>query len=220
MRTSRRNNAGAAVLLFLLLPFPAAVLGATGPNLTPFEANQIRSFAAAALEQVAQARRDAESHRLPQAARGLTTAGILLNMAAASRPTGATQSLLHYLRLELNDKDNQQALPDLLPAYGALDVLDNSLAAQAARSHLDAVKRALEDGNRAAALTALAKTEKDLSIDVVDLPLDAARDSLRRLLAPEDGKPAFTDSELQALEEDVLSIIEGAAGFVSLGVKD
>lgn len=221
MRSSIRNKRGtAALLLSLTLAVPAIALGANaspakGPPVAPPQAMQIRSFAAATLKQIAQARRDVGSHQLPKAERELAEASILLDMTAASRPTGAAQSLLHYLRLELDNKDNRQALPDLLPAYGALGGLGTSAAVQAARSHLDGVKRALEDGNRAAALKALAKVEKDLSIDAIDLPLGAARDTLNRLLNHKDDKPTFDDSQLQSLEDNLLTVVDGANNLIS-----
>lgn len=199
-------------LLVLTWTFPLRADTAPTPPaslLPPNTVERISGLATQALLETARARQALDDKHTEETLATLGQVRVLVEMAAAARPTASANNLLGYLRLQLKTEDNQEALADLLPAYRALHRLpvDRLMDARQAFDHL---KQALQNGDRASALKALDTSEHALSIDFIDLPLAAAREDVRTLLGTLRKGKTPAKADLLKLEQHLLELAESA----------
>lgn len=213
MNTLQRSAGLVASLIFsFFLTLGTALAGpatAVPPPslLTPNQVHRIQSLAAVALEHAAQARIDSQQHHVPAIAEELNAARTLVDLIRAERPTAKAQALLQYLQFDLKEKDNTEALPDLLPIEQTLTQLGDAPSVQLARKQLEQVKQALEKSDRGSALTALENARKALTLDAVDFPLAAAEEDLHAAFDKLATEKTPADPDLISLEHNLLALV-------------
>jgi hypothetical protein len=205
----------AAALLMLagLVPCLANAKAADpGPTLSAAEARVVRALTATALARVAEARAALVGHSVDQAKDDLRQVRMLFELIKANMPAGETRALAHYFEAHLKIQDNREALPKLLPIYAALDNMPPGPGVDKARQDLNKAKNALENLNRKTAVDALDAMDKALSVDGVDLPLQAAEESLHQALNSF-GKPGGAPQQdtLISIAHNLLQILGSAA---------
>lgn len=176
-----------------------------------------RVLVASALEKVAEAEHGVQTAKddqkaLSRVVESLSRARDLIALARMDQPTGEARALLRYLRLKLKIEDNREALVDLLPLERALERLGNDPGLQHARELLQNAKRALETPDHALALKTLEELDRTLVRDWIDLPLDAAADTIGQALdqiMTQQQQPAA--ALLPAAEKSLLQLLSGTA---------
>lgn len=176
-----------------------------------------RVLVASALEKVAEAEHGVQAAKddqkaLSRVVGSLSRARDLIALARMDQPTGEARALLSYLQLKLKIEDNREALVDLLPLERALEQLGNDPGLQHTRELLQNAKRALETPDHALALKTLEELDRTLVRDWVDLPLDAAADTIRQALDQimVQQQPPTADL-LPAAEKSLLQLLSGTA---------
>jgi hypothetical protein len=171
----------------------------------------IRALVATALAEVAAARLAAHDDKPDELVQNLLDARQVFDLIKAARPTGEVDAVLRYFRAHLSFEDNAQALADLLTLYNTLDAMPASGETTAAREHLQRLKHALQNNNRAGALKELGDVRKALVIDDVDFPLHAADDKLRTIISSFMQNHALPKRpDLLGVETDLLAILNAA----------
>lgn len=169
---------------------------------------QLRALVASALARTAQLRDLAHHGKTDHLREQLNQLSALVNLIKAVRPTGEIDALVVYYQQHLDFEDNTQVLADILPLYTALNALPKTKKIEAAHQQLDIVRAALQDGKRAAALSALEDMRRTLSIDNVDFPLQAAEEKLQTITSQYKKNNTLQQSqELLGLESDFLKIL-------------
>ncbi len=183
-------------------------VGASHLTIPPTLSRHIRALVAGALVSVANLRAEAHNGKSEDVSSELKKLNTLVMLVKTARPTGEIDALADFYRQHLGFEDNKQVLADILPLYKALDVLPKSKQTDAARQQLDAVRTALQSGQKADALTALGNMRRILSNDGIDFPLQAAEEMLRSItMLYYDNHTPPKESALLELENHFLQIL-------------
>lgn len=205
------------VLTSVVLVLPAVMAGlparasTTDPvQLTTAQAQRIGALAGLALYHLARAQEAQRGGAMPRLADETLQLASLLDQVTVEEPTGAFQAVLRYARADLQRKNNDQVVTDLLPLYRTLDALGTTAAIAEARTQLDGVVLALERDERAKVPKDLDVLAASLEIPAIDAPLKAAREGIAGvLLALRKGaKPDPT--QLVAVEHNLQQLLTGA----------
>lgn len=184
------------------------------PTLSSSDHRAISRIALEVLVAVADAREDAQQHRIDDASDRLDHALDLSDAIDELLPTATLRYRLRIAEAHLGVEAPRDVLPDLVPVSGELFRLAGEVPTTEATEHLDRARTALEHGEPAAAARELEAVgasvvypEVEVSLDQVRRDLNVALDRLHK------GQVEAADTMLQAVEDgvEVLTVGPGSA---------
>jgi hypothetical protein len=194
-------------------PNTLAVATPAGPTLSASDHRAISRIALVVRVAVADAREDAQTHRIADATTRLDHALELTNTIDDLLPTAALRNRLRIAEAHLGVETPRDVLPDLVPVSGELERLAGEVAATEAREHLDRARTALEHGETTAAEQELEAVDASVVYPEVEVSLNQARRDLKVAVGQlHDGHVEAADTMLQAVEDGIEALIVAPSG--------
>jgi hypothetical protein len=178
-----------------------------GHPISAADAAVISSAAVKVLRHIADARSHLQGDKPDQEAAKaeLTKADTLLEIIQAALPTTEVKDRIWVAQKQLEYKDTQEVLPDLVPIVASVDELADYMPVGQAKDHLAKAKEALGKDQKTRAKDELKQVDEALVYVEADLPLGSTRslvDQAKATLAKGDTKAA--DQALSAAEDNVI----------------
>jgi hypothetical protein len=197
---SRRDGGGAVV--------PAV----SAPPLTESQAATLSSAGVGVVHRIVTARTQIESGRVEEARYELVQARCLLENLLKESPAARAKSRIWRVRERLRSEEAQALAGELAPIYDDLDRVGAAVAPAAVRVHLAAALRALENGERSAAVDHLRAAEASMALTERELPVARTYFLVQEAVASlSQGDPARAGRALDAAEEAVLVMVAAVA---------
>jgi hypothetical protein len=197
---SRRHGGGAVV--------PAV----SAPPLTESEAATLSSAGVGVVHRIVTARTQIERGRVEEARYELVQARSLLENLLKESPAVRAKTGIWRVRERLGSEEAQALAGELAPIYDDLDHVEAAVAPAAVRVHLAAALRALERGERSAAVDHLRAAESSMALTARDLPVARTYFLVEEAVASlSQGDPARAGRALDAAEEAVLVMVAAVA---------